>query len=149
MADYHPLTGRPYLASYLFANPATAKYLGQFVNARASFLNTLPIDLLGKSFLAPFLGFLNISYMNFTWVMDHFLYIPMLGIIGLAVAAASQVDRQLSRLARSGFVAVIAIGMIVCSTERRRLKITEHTSAASVPAASPTNASLRVIIAAG
>ena len=46
--------------------------------------------LLGLSFfylfLAPFLGFYNISYMRYTWVMDHFLYVPMIGLIGLVVA---------------------------------------------------------------
>ena len=37
-------------------------------------------------FLAPFLGLHWVSYMNFTWVMNHFLYIPGIGLIGLAVA---------------------------------------------------------------
>jgi tetratricopeptide (TPR) repeat protein len=36
--------------------------------------------------LAPFLGFMAIGYMDFTWVMDHFLYLPIIGVIGLAVA---------------------------------------------------------------
>jgi len=46
--------------------------------------------LLGLGFfllsLAPFLGLKSVSYMNFTWVMDHFLYIPIIGLIGLVVA---------------------------------------------------------------
>ncbi|KIW10095.1 hypothetical protein PV08_11055 [Exophiala spinifera] len=44
--DYHPVTGRPYLASYVFANASTAKYLAQFINAQESFLNGIPPLLL-------------------------------------------------------------------------------------------------------
>jgi len=46
--------------------------------------------LLGFGFfalnLAPFLGFIVASYMRFSWVMDHLLYIPIIGLIGLGVA---------------------------------------------------------------
>jgi hypothetical protein len=45
--------------------------------------------------LLPFLGFKAVSYMSFTWVMDHFLYLPILGLIALAVAALEQIDRRL------------------------------------------------------
>ncbi len=37
-------------------------------------------------FLFPFLGLHWVSYMDFTWVMNHFLYIPGIGLIALAVA---------------------------------------------------------------
>ena len=47
-------------------------------------------------FLAPFLGFLPISYMSFTWVMDHFLYVPIIGLIGIVVAGIEDVDAQLA-----------------------------------------------------
>jgi Flp pilus assembly protein TadD len=36
--------------------------------------------------LLPILGFITISYMRITWVADHFLYLPMLSIIGLGTA---------------------------------------------------------------
>jgi protein O-mannosyl-transferase len=45
-------------------------------------------------FLAPFLGFVVAAYMAFTWIMDHFLYIAMIGPIGLAVAALESVEAQ-------------------------------------------------------
>lgn len=35
-----------YLASYIFAQPPTAKYLSQFIRADASFVNTIPSALL-------------------------------------------------------------------------------------------------------
>jgi tetratricopeptide (TPR) repeat protein len=47
-------------------------------------------------FLAPFLGFKLISYMNFTWVMDHFLYIPIIGLIGLVVAALGDAEKRVA-----------------------------------------------------
>ena len=37
--------------------------------------------------LLPVLGFITISYMRITWVADHFLYTPMVGVIGLLAAA--------------------------------------------------------------
>jgi len=60
--------------------------------------------LLGLGFflinLAPFLGFTTVSYMRFTWVMDHFLYIPMIGLIGLVVAAIVDIEARLPMSAR-------------------------------------------------
>ena len=54
--------------------------------------------LLGVGFfvllLTPFLGFLPLKYMSFTWVMDHFLYIPMIGLIGLGVAALGDLETR-------------------------------------------------------
>jgi tetratricopeptide (TPR) repeat protein len=70
--------------------------------------------LLGLGFflinLAPFLGFNEGAYMDFTWVMDHILYIPMLGLTGLVVAALGQVKEHLSaplRLCGAGLVTVV------------------------------------------
>jgi len=56
--------------------------------------------LLGLGFfilmLAPFLGFIPVSYMSFTWVMDHFLYVPIIGLIGIVVAGLENLDSRLS-----------------------------------------------------
>jgi tetratricopeptide (TPR) repeat protein len=43
-------------------------------------------------FLAPFLGFLVASYMAFTWIMDHYLYLAMIGPIGLLTAALGSIE---------------------------------------------------------
>lgn len=69
--------------------------------------------LLGLGFflinLAPFLGLNAGSYMNYTWVMDHVLYIPIIGLIGLAVAGLEQLEEQLSAtLCRAG-AAIVAV----------------------------------------
>jgi Flp pilus assembly protein TadD len=56
--------------------------------------------LLGLGFfiltLGPFLGFLPLAYMSFTWVMDHFLYLPIIGIIGIVVAGIEEIDARLA-----------------------------------------------------
>ena len=70
--------------------------------------------LLGLGFflilLAPFLGFKSISYMSFTWVMDHFLYISIIGLIGLVVAALGQIEVLLPTSLRN-VALFIAFGM--------------------------------------
>jgi len=45
--------------------------------------------------LVPVLGFLTMSYMRIAWVADHFVYLPMIGLIGLVVAG---LDCALARL---------------------------------------------------
>lgn len=56
--------------------------------------------LLGLGFfvlmLAPFLGLIPASYMSFSWVMDHFLYVPIIGLIGITVAAFEEIDNALA-----------------------------------------------------
>jgi tetratricopeptide (TPR) repeat protein len=60
--------------------------------------------LLGLGFflfnLMPFVGLISVSYMSFTWVMDHFLYIPIIGLIGVTVAGLEQIDNRLSQSLR-------------------------------------------------
>jgi len=72
--------------------------------------------LLGLGFfflnLAPFLGFTAPSYMGFTWAMDHFLYLPIIGLIGLAVAGLEQIDLELSASARPWGMAAVALVMM-------------------------------------
>jgi len=73
--------------------------------------------LLGLGFfllmLAPFLGFTQAAYMSFTWVMDHLLYVPIIGLIGLAVAAIEIASARLPRLARDGFLGAVTLLLAV------------------------------------
>jgi Flp pilus assembly protein TadD len=46
-------------------------------------------------FLAPFAGFFSASFMQFSWVMDHLLYISMIGLIGLLVAVLDYLHDRL------------------------------------------------------
>jgi hypothetical protein len=69
--------------------------------------------LLGLGFfllmIAPFCGLVTQSYMYFTWVMDHFLYIAMIGPIGLLVAALDPYESRLPRFlpAFTGLILVL------------------------------------------
>lgn len=76
--------------------------------------------LLGLGFffinLIPFVGLISTSYMAFTWTMDHFLYIPIIGLIGLVVAGLGEIRRRLSpslRFSGSGIVAAITLLLAV------------------------------------
>jgi Tfp pilus assembly protein PilF len=44
--------------------------------------------------LVPVMGFMTMSYMRITWAADHFVYISVIGIIGLAVAGAAWVHER-------------------------------------------------------
>lgn len=44
--------------------------------------------------LLPVAGLVTISYMHVTWVADHFAYLPLLGVIGLAVAGLGRCASQ-------------------------------------------------------
>jgi len=57
--------------------------------------------------LLPVLGLLKMSFMAFSWVSDHFVYLPMIGLIGLAVAAAEIGYRRLPKLWRTAELTII------------------------------------------
>lgn len=77
--------------------------------------------LLGLGFFAimllPFSGLIVISYMQYTWVLDHLLYIPMIGLIGLAIAALEQIGLQLPKFARPIQIAAIAVAMLFLAVQ--------------------------------
>jgi len=77
--------------------------------------------LLGCGFfllnLAPFIGFTSASYMRFTWVMDHFLYIPLIGLIGLAVAGLDQEEGRISAPMRRAMAVGTAVVLVVLAWE--------------------------------
>ena len=62
--------------------------------------------------LFPFTGFVATGNMGFTWVMDHFIYIPMIGLIGLSALILQRLEDHLSKAVRPYAVGVTAI--IVC-----------------------------------
>jgi tetratricopeptide (TPR) repeat protein len=79
--------------------------------------------LLGAGFfligLVPFIGLHSVTYMGFTWVMNHFLYLPMIGLVGLAVAAIDRMEARLSPRACRwlGALAGIALGLLAVESE--------------------------------
>jgi hypothetical protein len=80
--------------------------------------------------LAPFVGFRAISFMRFAWVMDHFLYLPIIGLLGLFVAVLGQVETRLSTGPRryvKGGVAIVAIVFAVGSHQYAKTFISSRT----------------------
>jgi tetratricopeptide (TPR) repeat protein len=73
--------------------------------------------LLGIGFflinLAPFVGFNVASYMKSTWVMDHILYLPIIGWIGLVVAALGRMEERVSGPTRSCGIGLAAVAMVL------------------------------------
>jgi len=89
--------------------------------------------LLGLGFfllyLAPFLGFVPVSYMSFTWVMDHLLYLPIIGLIGLVIAALGDVETRFPMdrpYLRGAFIIILAV-MVLESRAFANLFINEET----------------------
>jgi hypothetical protein len=79
--------------------------------------------LLGLGFfllmIAPFSGIATQSYMYFAWVMDHFLYIAMIGPIGLVVAGIDQLLLGASAPRRVAIGATAAFAVVALSLETR------------------------------
>ena len=63
-------------------------------------------------FLAPFTGLMVPSYMAFTWVMDHFLYLAMISPIALFVAALDSID---NRVPAQWHIAVTGVATLVAT----------------------------------
>jgi protein O-mannosyl-transferase len=93
-------------AAWLWANRGTADRPGWGRHA-----------LFGLGFfllmVLPVLGFVTISYMRITWVADHFIYLPMIGVIALIGAAAT---RWYDRSTASAQPLILAGGAILLAT---------------------------------
>jgi tetratricopeptide (TPR) repeat protein len=79
--------------------------------------------LLGLGFfllmIAPFCGIATQSYMYFSWVMDHFLYLAMIGPIGLIVAGVDAFLRKGSSTRRALVGAAAALVLLVLGWQSR------------------------------
>ena len=79
--------------------------------------------LLGLGFfvlnLAPFLGFTKAFYMSFSWTVDHNLYLPVIGLAGLAVAGLELAERRLMPAPRAVIAVFAGIVAAAFVTESR------------------------------
>jgi tetratricopeptide (TPR) repeat protein len=79
--------------------------------------------LLGLGFflinLAPCPGFIPNSDMAFAWVMNHFLYLPIIGLIGLVVAALEQLENQLPTSFRPCTIGLLIVSLALLAFQSR------------------------------
>ena len=113
--------------------------------------------LLGLGFfvvnLLPFVGLHNISFMRFGWVMDHFLYLPIIGLLGVAIAALSQVYERLDVAGRRWEVAaLVALALVLACGGRAYAGIFQNTytlwgyTVQRFPAAWPAHNDLGIVL---
>jgi len=70
--------------------------------------------------LTPILGFIPMSYLRYTWVADHFVYLPLIGLIRLAVAGAGRLTASLTGSTRRYAMAggIVLCGFLACASRR-------------------------------
>jgi tetratricopeptide (TPR) repeat protein len=80
--------------------------------------------LLGAGFflinLVPVLGFIKMSYQYISWVADHFVYLPLIGVIGLAVAGAGAAIERLKESRRPYAFGTIAVVCVLLAVQSHR-----------------------------
>jgi hypothetical protein len=71
--------------------------------------------------LLPVLGLIPMGYLRISWVADHFMYLPMLGLIGLIAGGAGVLADRLTRMRRrllvplAGFAAIVLCALAFAS----------------------------------
>ncbi|OGH55335.1 MAG: hypothetical protein A3G34_11780 [Candidatus Lindowbacteria bacterium RIFCSPLOWO2_12_FULL_62_27] len=72
--------------------------------------------------LLPVLGFFNVFYFRYSYVANHWLYLPIIGIAAAAAGLAEQVARRLRSPARviSVFWVVVMVGLAFSSHDRAK-----------------------------
>lgn len=79
--------------------------------------------LLGIGFflinLLPVIGLCRMTWMNISWVADHLVYIPMIGLIGATVAGLEALHRSLSQAVRPYLLAAITALIFLMAWDSR------------------------------
>jgi tetratricopeptide (TPR) repeat protein len=91
-----------------------AALLGWFWNKRDSWGRDVLFGLgcFGVNLL-PVLGLVPMAYLRISWVADHFMYLPMLGLAGLVAGGAGVLADRLIRMRRGLVAPIAAISLIV------------------------------------
>lgn len=73
--------------------------------------------------LAPVLGLIDMAYLHFSWVADHFVYLPLIGLIGLFVAEWERAWRRGAavRVAATAFLLVLIAGATAATRRQAAL----------------------------
>jgi len=90
--------------------------------------------LLGLGFfvlnLMPFLGFTKAFYMSFSWTVDHNLYLPMIGLVGLIVAGLDLAERRFRPVPRAViavFAGIVAAALVAESHHYAKIFVNQET----------------------
>jgi len=75
------------------------------------------------SLLAPTLGFIDFDYMRFSYVADHFAYLPSIPLLALAVAGLTRLARRLWPKRRLASVATLAVATCLFGATRERAEV--------------------------
>jgi len=70
--------------------------------------------------LLPILGLVKMKYLSIAPVADHFLYLPIIGLIGLVVAGAREVEKQLTRDLQFAGETILTIVLMLLAWESHR-----------------------------
>ena len=109
MPLYHPWNIDPPALWQFYPWVILAALLGWFWSARKTWGRHLILGL--GFFLLNIAPFVNSAYTSYAWVMDHLVYLPMVGLVGLAAAAVDASYRRFSHSSHvfiSGAVVLIA-----------------------------------------
>ena len=63
--------------------------------------------------LLPVIGLCRMTWMNVSWVADHLVYLPMIGLIGCTVAVLEAMHRSATRAARPYLFTAIAALLVL------------------------------------
>jgi tetratricopeptide (TPR) repeat protein len=61
--------------------------------------------------LLPVAGLVEMSWMDLSWVADHFVYLPMIGLVGLAIAGLEFLHAQLQACFRPYLMGMAAVAL--------------------------------------
>lgn len=70
--------------------------------------------------VAPVLGFVAMSYMHYSWVADHFVYLPIIGLVGLTTGAVGRALSTDQRARRRGIQALAVVTVLALALLSRR-----------------------------
>jgi len=77
--------------------------------------------LLGVGFflimLIPVIGFIQLQYASMVWSLDHLNYLPLIGLIGLAVTGLEQISLRLSPVFRRFEFGMVAVMLVIMAWE--------------------------------
>ncbi len=107
------------LAQWLFPLAAAALVLGLWFGRNRLGRGPVVAVLFYGGALAPLLGFMNIYFMRYSFVCDHWSYLPSLGLIALVAAVAARIAQKFHATVAFRSLAVLLLGLFAVPTSRQ------------------------------